>query len=343
MVEAAAAHAAATTAAGPGPVAVLAVDGGNSKTDVALVAPDGRVLGAARTGPGSYHAVGMRQMLATIAEGRRLAAAAAGLNEAGTHAAVGVYCLAGADLPLDDRRLRSALRRAGLADRTIVRNDAFAGLRAGATAGFGISIVLGTGMNCAGVGRTGRVARFASLGALSGDEGGGGDLVVRAVAATVRARDGRSPRTTLERILPQAAGVRRPQDLLTEVRLGRVSELDLVAMAPLVFGAAQDGDAVARRLVDWLADEAVLLGASAIRRLGLARAEVEIVLSGSIWKTTDTAFHDRVRAGLLAVAPRARIVRLDAPPVLGSILLGLDALGAGDAALALARSTIERN
>jgi N-acetylglucosamine kinase-like BadF-type ATPase len=34
--------------------AVLAVDGGNSKTDVALVDADGGVLGAAR-GPGASH------------------------------------------------------------------------------------------------------------------------------------------------------------------------------------------------------------------------------------------------------------------------------------------------
>lgn len=320
--------------------AVLAVDGGNSKTHVALVAGDGSLLGAARTGPGSYHAVGMRRMLATIEEGRRLAALDAGLDPVETHAAVGVYCLAGADLPLDDQRLRASLRRAGFADRTQVRNDAFAGLRAGCAAGWGVSIVLGTGMNCAGVGPTGRTVRFASLGALSGDEGGGGDLVVKAVAAAIRARDGRGPRTLLEERLTSAAGVRRPQDLLTAVRRNTLSELDMVAMAPLVFAAATDGDAVARSLVSWLADEAALLGISAIRRLGLVRSEVEVVLSGSIWRTDDAAFHARVRERLLAVAPRALIRRLDAPPVLGSALLGLDLLGAGADAEARARATI---
>jgi N-acetylglucosamine kinase-like BadF-type ATPase len=331
-----------TRAAGDRTVAVLAVDGGNSKTDVALVGRDGSVLGAARTTAGSYHAVGMRRMLASIAAGVNEAAREGSLNPAAVGPQVGVYCLAGADLPLDDRRLVRALGRAGLARTTIVRNDAFAGLRAGTTHGWGIALVCGTGMNCAGVGPTGRTIRFAALGSISGDEGGGGDLAARALAAAVRGRDGRGPRTPLERLVPAHFGLRRPIDVVTALHVGSIPESSMSGMAPIVFRAARDGDAVARRLVDWLADELVLLGTSAVRRLGLARRPVEIVFLGSIWKTDDRAFHDRVAGGLLAVAPHAVLRRLDAPPVLGAALLGLDRLGPDPAVDARVRSELTR-
>ncbi len=64
-------------------------------------------------------------------------------------------------------------------------------------------------------------------------------------------------------------------------------------------------------------DELVLMGVSAIRRLRLVRSEFEVGFVGSAWKTDDSIFHDRVRAGLLAAAPGAILRLLGVPPVLG--------------------------
>ena len=67
--------------------------------------------------------------------------------------------------------------------------------------------------------------------------------------------------------------------------------------------------------------------------------EVEVVLGGGIFDTTDTAFQARVAAGVHAAAPRATLVRLEAPPVLGAALIGLDAEDApASAAAALSRA-----
>ena len=288
---------------------LVAVDGGNSKTDIALVASNGTVLGTARTAAGSYHAVGMETMIGNIEGGIREASVAGGLDPDDLDPALGVYCLAGADLPVDDRRLQQVLGAAGIAQKTIVLNDAFAGLRAGSTTGWGISLVCGAGMNCAGVGPTGHTVRFPALGALSGDEGGGGDLAVRALGAAVRGQDGRARRTSLETLIPEHFSLRRPIDVVAAVHVGDVPHNALLGLAPVVFAAAQEDDEVARELVNWLADE--------------------LVLMGSIWKTSDSGFHDRVRDGLLAVGPQAVLRPLAAPPVLGAALLGSDRLGLG--------------
>ena len=133
-----------------GRAAVLAIDGGNSKTDVALVAADGTLLASAR-GPGSNaHIIGLDEAMAVIgrlatAAARQAALAADGAPAAGdAPAADGApaadsvlmaehvsACLAGADLAEDEERLGAALNAQGWALTCTVVNDTFAILRAG--------------------------------------------------------------------------------------------------------------------------------------------------------------------------------------------------------------------
>jgi N-acetylglucosamine kinase-like BadF-type ATPase len=119
------------------PAAVLAIDGGNSKTDVALVAGDGALLAAVR-GPGSNaHIVGLDRAMAILSELAAAAARQAGLSPAGNVplAAHASACLAGADLPADEKRLSGALQAQGWALTCTVVNDTFAILRAGLVPG----------------------------------------------------------------------------------------------------------------------------------------------------------------------------------------------------------------
>jgi N-acetylglucosamine kinase-like BadF-type ATPase len=93
-----------------------------------------------------------------------------------------------------------------------------------------------------------------------------------------------------------------------------------------VFATAIDGDAVARAIIDRLADELVGMAAALARRAGLVRRDPEVVLGGSVFRTHDAAFHDRLRSGIVAAIPGARVVRLAAPPVAGAALIGLERL-----------------
>ena len=87
-----------------GPAAVLAIDGGNSKTDLALVGWDGTLLAAVR-GPGASHEDygidgAMRRlgdMVAAVA--RQAGIGCSGPDGPGIIAAHVSACLAGADLP----------------------------------------------------------------------------------------------------------------------------------------------------------------------------------------------------------------------------------------------------
>ena len=178
--------------------AVLAVDGGNSKTDVALVGDDGRLLAAVRGPTISHQAVGlergMEQLVGLVSD----AAARAGLDPAARPIArIGVHAIAGADYPRDVRMLERALAGAGLTDDVVVVNDTIGALWAGSSAGWGIALICGEGINGAAVAPDGRQVRFDGVGDISGDWGGGHSVGQAGLAAAVRAT--RRPRPARRR------------------------------------------------------------------------------------------------------------------------------------------------
>jgi N-acetylglucosamine kinase-like BadF-type ATPase len=310
-------------------VAILAVDGGNSKTDVALVGPDGTLLGAAR-GPGASHqGRGLEAAMAGLEAVVGAAGRDAGLDPAGLPLAeVGVWCLAGLDLPADDAVLGPAISERRWARHDLLRNDVFAVLRAGSERTWGVGVTVGAGMNCAGVGPDGAEVRFPALGELSGDWGGGHHVGIAAVGAALRGEDGRGPRTALEQLVPGHFGLPSALAVVEAIYLRRVGEARLLELPPLVFAAAEAGDRVAGDIVGRQADEVVTMAGAAIRRLGLTALDVDVVLGGGLFQRDAPAFLDRIRAGVAAAAPAARLRRVAAPPVVGAALLGLDRLGA---------------
>jgi N-acetylglucosamine kinase-like BadF-type ATPase len=306
---------------------ILAVDGGNSKVDVALVGVDGSLLAAVRGGTISHQAVSLDEGVARL--GRLVAAVRSSVGIPDGSFSQAIYCLAGADYPTDIRLLRTSFDAVVRSADSLVLNDTFAALRAGSTRPWGIALICGQGINGAAVALNGRRVRFAGVGDISGDWGGGTSIGQAGLGAAVRARDGRGPRTELERTIPAAVGLHRPDEVTRAYYDRRLDESRIGDLAPTVFATAVAGDPVARGIVDHLADELAVMAAALARRTGLTRRDPEVVLAGGIFKTDDAAFHAGLAERIRAAIPGARIVRLDAPPVLGAALIGLDRLNGG--------------
>ena len=307
-------------------VAILAVDGGNSKTDVALFAADGRMLAALRGPTTSHQQVGLDVGIDRLAGLVVKARARARLVDGAEAPLVAVYALAGADTPADDRRLLRAIEAQRLARTNLIVNDAFAPIRAGSEQGWGVALICGSGVNAAGIAPDGRRARLAALGPISGDWGGGGDIGTTALGAAVRARDGRGSHTSLETLVPAQFGYRRPIDVTRAIEAGTIPQGRLRELSPVVFRAAAEGDGVARSILDRQADELVLMATAIIRQLSLARRRPDVVLAGGVFQAHDTVFEARIREGIVAAAPGATVHRSTAVPVLGAALLALDVL-----------------
>ncbi len=305
--------------------AILAVDGGGSKTDAVLLRRDGTIVGAARTPAREFDQNGGDAHMAQIMDAVVAACLDAGWDPERTPVAdLGVYCLAGADLPSDDRRILRWLRRRGVTNDNLVRNDTFAVLRAGTEETWGVGIVCGFGTNCSGVSPSGRTYRLPAIGEVSGDWGGASELGRAALWHALRASDGRGPRTAFTRLVPARFGLRRPREVMEALYFGTLDPDRLAELAPTVFQAARDGDVLGQSLVDRQADEIAIMATAAIRRLGMRGLEVPVVLGGGIFRTDDRAFFERIHAGIHAVAPDAVVTVLTDPPVIGAVQLGLD-------------------
>jgi N-acetylglucosamine kinase-like BadF-type ATPase len=306
---------------------LLAVDGGNSKTDLALVARDGSVLALVRGPLSSPHHIGVDGCLGVLEQ--LLADATSDGGPGGRPVAdVAELLMAGVDFPAEEETLRQAVAARGWSRRLRVGNDTFAVLRAGTERDWGVAVTCGAGINCVGVAPDGRQARFPALGAITGDWGGGYDLGLAAVSAAARSEDGRGPRTSLERAVPAHFELSTPAELAEAMHTGRVEQRRVLELAPLVLAEAAD-DAVAAEIVDRLASEVVALARVALTRLGLTGEPVEVVLGGGILQDADGDLLAAIDGGVREVAPQATVHPTATPAIVGAVLLGLDELGAG--------------
>jgi len=303
---------------------VLAIDAGNSKTDVAVVAADGHVLATARGGGFRPPAVGVTTAVGTLAETVARAFDAAAVTSV-THVSA---CLANADLPAEEEQLAAALGERAWGTTTDVRNDTFAILRAGVSEPRGVAVVCGAGINCVGLRPDGATARFPALGRLSGDFGGGWALAEEALWYAARAEDGRGEPTALARTLPAHFGLDSMYALIEALHLGRLEQHRRHELTPVLFATAAEGDPVARSIVDRLAEEVVTMATVALTRLGLLEEETPVLLGGSVLTARHPQLDDGIRTRLAARAPEAVPRVVTARPVLGAALLGLDRVGA---------------
>jgi N-acetylglucosamine kinase-like BadF-type ATPase len=312
---------------------ILAVDGGNSKTDVALVLDDGTVLAHARGPLSSPHHLGLDGCLDVL---QRLVDEA-GLD--GQRAEVAQVLLAGVDFPEEEAELREALDRRGWAATTHVGNDTFAVLRAGTERGWGVAITCGAGINCVGVAADGRHVRFPALGPITGDWGGGFDVGMAGLSAAARSEDGRGPTTRLQRLVPAHFGEETALAVAQAIHRGRIPQRRVLELAPVVLRAAA-ADVVAASIRDRLVEEIVALARASVRRLGLHDEHVEIVVGGGLMRSADSELLGRIETALRRVGPRLVLRRSSAPPIVGAALLGLDAVGAGLEAQARLRTEL---
>jgi N-acetylglucosamine kinase-like BadF-type ATPase len=320
---------------------VLAVDGGNFKTDLALLDASGGLLSLVRGGGSNPHNLGVEGCVEVLEDLLDSAIARAGLDRRERPLASTAYLLlAGADEPEERAALRARIAQLGWSERLVVDNDTLALLRAGTERGWGIAVVCGAGINCLGLAPDGREVRFLSLGEVSGDWGGGEDVGLATLAAAVRSADGRGPRTALETAVPAHFGLSDPPAVSHAVFLGEISQERLGELARVVL-AVCDEDPVAAGIIGRLAGEVIAFARAALHRLGLTAADPDVVLGGGLLRAVPPSAIERIAQGVQEVAANARVLVAPSEPIVGAALLGLDALAADARASARARAELD--
>src|SRR5579871_1150633 len=241
---------------------VLGIDAGGTKTVCLLADGEGTILSEGR-GPGAnLHTAGelglekvLHEVMETAIGERTIAPAAICIG------------MAGVDREDEARTVRGIMRRLGQRTRVLVVNDALIALVAGAGDAPGIVIIAGTGSIVYGRNGAGEAARAGGWGHMIGDEGSGYWIGREALAAVMRAGDGRGPSTELT------------GEILSHFRVDDVSRLPRIVydreapraavaeLGPIVQRVADAGDAVASRVLERAAEELVLAAGSVASRL----------------------------------------------------------------------------
>jgi N-acetylglucosamine kinase-like BadF-type ATPase len=312
----------------------LGVDGGGSKTFALAADATGRVLGFGQAGCANHQIHGLDAALAQIGGACRLALG----SSAGSFAS---FCLAGADLPPDFAMLRPALESLGVAARFDLRNDTWAAMRAGTSHSWGAVVICGSGINAAVRAPDGREFVLPSLGDISGDWGGGGDIAMSAISALAREWDGRGPPTALTGRVLRHFGQPSYAALLEAIYTNALPQRNR-ELAPLVFEVALEGDLVAQEIVVRNGTEIGHVAGSLLRRMEMHRDRCEVVTGGSIFKGAGPLLMDAANLALHRLAPLACFTRARVEPVVGALLLAFELHGRSvdDALLANMHATL---
>ncbi len=273
---------------------LLSVDGGGTRTTVALGSEDATLLIRREGPPGIIDSRRPSASVELVEQSLRWL-----LSEAGIEPPVAALCagLAGAGDPEVRDEVQRLLSAAGLARLVVVCSDAEIAFEGALAGGAGILLAGGTGSVAWGRAEDGRVARCGGWGAVAGDEGSAYWLGREAVRAVMHAYDGRGPVTTLSEAVLAAVGAATVEALPGWAL--RAAKRDVAALAQQVVAAAGAGDSVAEKLVE---DACELLVAHAVAlegRLGPWRDDVPVVLHGGLATTPIVA--SRIAAGVRRV------------------------------------------
>lgn len=303
----------------PSPDLILGVDVGNSKTHVAVTDLDGAVRYTGVSAGASPQQIGVARSLGVVLDCLRSAGAPT------TGYASCALALAGVDFPDEEAAYLAAAEKAQLATVTSVYNDTYALLRAGTSGPDGIAVVAGAGINCVGVYR-GVPVRFHSLGAISGDWGGGYDLGEGALGLACRSQDGRGAPTVLQDSIPQYFGLRTPAQVVEAIHRDHIPRRRLPELAPLVLRAATQSDPVATVLTQRLAEEIGQFASAAAQRLHCRLSEIPLLVGGGLLQAGTDCLTAQVAHVLHTIDPDCRPRIATSPPIAGAVLLALDQL-----------------
>ena len=300
----------------------LGIDVGSSKTHALIADESGCCIGFGKAWGGNHQSVGY-DGLADVLQGSFVQASQMASVSAEQISGAG-FGVAGYDFPSDRKPHLEAIAKLELPCLVDVVNDGVNGLLAGTTHGIGVNVTAGSGVNCCGRGPNGEIGRIVGNGTDFGEFGGGIEIVTKGLHMVNYAWIKRIPPTALTAIYLDATGARDELDLMEGLSNDYYHLFPFITIK--IFEAAQSGDAAACEVVRWSGEELGWLAVSVARQIGMENDEVEIVQSGSVFEGGEL-LTEPMRQIIFEHMPKARLVRLDGPPVVGPVLLGMQMAG----------------
>jgi N-acetylglucosamine kinase-like BadF-type ATPase len=297
----------------------LGIDVGSSKTHALIADETGTCIGFGKAWGGNHQGAGydgLEDVLRVSFDG---ALKRSGVEKG--HIAGAGFGVAGYDFPSDRESHLQSIAALGLSCPVEVVNDGWNGLFAGATFGIGVNVTAGSSNNCRGRNKLGKEGRIVGNGPTFGEYGGGIEIAARALQVVNYAWIKRTPPTTLTKILLDYTSAKDELELMEGFSNDYFHLAPFLAME--VIRVAQEGDAAARSIIHWAGEELGWLAVSVARQIEMENEGVEIIQSGSIFEAGEIITNP-MRDVILRHCPKAKIIRLDGPPVVGAVILGME-------------------
>lgn len=303
---------------------IAGIDQGFSKTQTVLGDLTGCMLSTSRTNGASHSMHGMKATLDAIQKGIDETLFKLEISKP-LDIAMLVSGMTGADWPDEYIVLSESIQSLKLAKNVLVKNDCIIALRGGTSARYGAILIAGTGANCAVKAPDGSEFIYHYY---HDDRLQGGIALGRAVLQKIyRAETWREPGTSLKPIVLKHFGVATVDELLRAEVENKLSIDQIIHIAPFVFEAANQGDLVSIHILREFGVGMAELVTAAFRHFNMTNLEVEVVLSGSIFKGPGTLLSEVILTELRKVVPQVRLVNARYEPVVGAYLMGLEELG----------------
>lgn len=299
---------------------VLGLDQGGTKTHAMIADENGVILGMGQS-KGACHATqGMDAAMTQIDLAIRQATQQ---SQIGLESVAAIYAgLTGIDWDYEKELLTAELKKRFGVENTNAVNDSIIALKAGTQNEKGCVLCVGTGFNCAV--RKSKAEEFVFGYYVAEEHQGGGALGQKTIQAVLDAEVGLAEPTALTDMLFARFQVSNAGQLLYQVVTGAISSQDKLGLPLLLGQAAMQNDPVALRILFEYGRDISKYAIAGMKRLDLLEEDLDVVLSGSIFKCKVPVLQDAVTAAIHKFAARANIINCRYEPIVGAVLLALE-------------------
>lgn len=298
----------------------MGVDGGGTKTHIALMNHAGKLKCEGFAGPSNPLRVGVETAVENILKATNEACDQGGASRGDIVAAtLGLAGVRRADLRHAIRE--SFIKRLGIKN-VLVVTDAEIALYATTQGDPGLVVIAGTGSVCLGKNQAGEIAISGGWGPLAGDEGGGVGIAQRALHTVAKASDGRGEPTMLSERASEYFRASGPENLIVAIYSPQVDNTRIAGFAQLVVETAQKGDKLATDILVEAGLELGLAACAVIKKLGLDHDKVPIGCVGSIFKAGKLLTKPML-ATIRGCASKAYLTEAAMPPAHAAALMAM--------------------
>ncbi len=298
----------------------LGVDGGGTKTHIALMNEACAVISEGVAGPSNPLRVGVETAVNNILKAINEACDKGGLSRGDIAAAtLGLAGVRRADLK---QRIRESFAERLRIRHIEVVTDAQIALYATTQGKPGLVVIAGTGSVCLGMNDQGKVAISGGWGPLAGDEGGGVGIAKEALQAVAKASDGRGIATSLSKYASEYFRASGPENLIVAIYSPQVDNTRIAGFAKFVVDAALEGDAAATNIISQAGFELGLAACAVIKTLDLKSKRVPIGCVGSVFLAGEMLTKPMEHT-VRTIAPKAFLTQPEMPPAHAAALMAL--------------------